>query len=72
MTPRYLDFKDLQSAGIVGNRTQLSRLITKYAFPQGFLLTSNARRWAEEDVAAWVDARRADSDVADEAGRSIR
>lgn len=59
MQTRYLTFRDLKNARICSNRTQLSRLIANYGFPSGFLMTSNARRWTEEEVSDWVDARRA-------------
>jgi predicted DNA-binding transcriptional regulator AlpA len=59
MHMKYLAFDDLKHLGVCGNRTQLSRLIKKYDFPPGFLLTANARRWSEEEVAGWVESRRA-------------
>jgi len=55
---KLLSFCDLQALGVVSNRTQLARLIEKNDFPPGFLLSANARRWTEEEIAEWVEARR--------------
>ena len=57
----FLSFEQLKSRGVVNNRTQLSRLIGKCNFPPGFLLSANARRWTEEEVAEWIETRRAGS-----------
>jgi predicted DNA-binding transcriptional regulator AlpA len=56
--PKLLSFKELKDKGVVNNRTQLHRLIKYRNFPNGFLLSANARRWTEEEVADWVEARR--------------
>jgi hypothetical protein len=57
--PRLLAYSDLEQCGIVNNRTQLSRNIKYLGFPEGFLISSNARRWTEDEVAEWVEVRRA-------------
>jgi predicted DNA-binding transcriptional regulator AlpA len=57
--PRLLAYSDLEQCGIVNNRTQLSRNIKDLGFPEGFLISSNARRWTEDEVAEWVEVRRA-------------
>jgi hypothetical protein len=53
-----LSFADLHARGIVSNWPQLRRLIANYNFPAGFLLSANSRRWTEEEVEAWLSARR--------------
>jgi hypothetical protein len=57
--PRLLAYSDLEQSGIVNNRTQLSRNIKDLGFPEGFLISSNARRWTEDEVSEWVEVRRA-------------
>jgi predicted DNA-binding transcriptional regulator AlpA len=57
--PRLLAYSDLEQCGIVNNRTQLSRNIKDLGFPEGFLISSNARRWTEDEVVEWIEARRA-------------
>jgi len=59
--PKLLSFKELKDQGVVNNMTQLHRLIKNRNFPNGFLLSANARRWTEEEVANWVEARRRNS-----------
>ena len=56
---KVMSYADLNADGIVSNRTQLSRLIKNEDFPPGFLLSANSRRWTEEEVAEWLDKRRA-------------
>lgn len=56
-----LSFNQLKSKGVVNNRAQLSRLIQNCDFPKGFLVSANTRRWVEDEVSDWLDARRAAS-----------
>jgi len=56
---KLLTFADLQERGVVSNRMQLKRLIDNHGFPEGFLLSANARRWREQDVAVWLEQREA-------------
>ena len=53
-----LSYADLVRIGVVNNRTQLSRLTKSQNFPEGFLLSANARRWQEEEVDEWIELRR--------------
>ena len=53
-----LSYADLVRLGIVNNRTQLSRLTKCQNFPEGFLISANARRWQEEEVDEWIELRR--------------
>jgi hypothetical protein len=55
--PTYVRFRDLQSAGIVGNWEQLRNLVADHDFPGGVLLSPNTRVWDVEDVRAWLDDR---------------
>ncbi|MBT4016608.1 MAG: hypothetical protein HOE62_01565 [Alphaproteobacteria bacterium] len=59
---KILSYADLKADGIVGNRTQLGRLIELDDFPPGFLLSANSRRWTELEVAEWLQKRRAGQD----------
>jgi hypothetical protein len=56
-----LSFNHLKAKGVVDNRTQLSRLIKTQNFPEGFLLSVNARRWTEEEIGEWIETRRGSS-----------
>jgi predicted DNA-binding transcriptional regulator AlpA len=53
-----LSYADLVRIGVVNNRTQLSRLKKGQEFPEGFLISENARRWQEDEVAEWIEVRR--------------
>jgi hypothetical protein len=53
LSPR-LNFKDLQSKGIVKNRATLRNLIKRSKFPPGKLTGPNSRTWSEEEVEAYV------------------
>ncbi|MEY4241641.1 MAG: hypothetical protein RJA14_1337 [Pseudomonadota bacterium] len=55
---KLLRFADLKAANIVTNWPQLRRLIDGAGFPAGFLLTPACRVWDQEEIEAWVDARR--------------
>ena len=57
-----LRFKQLKERHIAENRCQLGNLIHNYGFPTGFLLSPNVRVRGEEEVEAWVEARRAAAD----------
>jgi len=57
MTTRWLRFRDLEARGIVASWTQLKRLIGKYEFPPGRMLSPNIRAWAEEEIDEWFKSR---------------
>ena len=57
MIKRMLRYTDLKEAGVVNNRATLYRWIKHQGFPQGILLGSNTRAWAEEDVERWLESR---------------
>jgi hypothetical protein len=55
--PRYVRFRDLKDAGIVGNWSILQRLINKQGFPHGIMLGRNTRGWPLDQVKAWLAKR---------------
>ena len=60
MTPKkLLRYHDLVDRGIVNNRMTLSRWIDGQGFPPGFMLGPNSRSWPEDEVEAWLAARKA-------------
>jgi predicted DNA-binding transcriptional regulator AlpA len=54
---RYVRFRDLVTAGIVGNWPTLLRLIECEGFPVGIMIGRNTRAWALDDVESWLAAR---------------
>jgi predicted DNA-binding transcriptional regulator AlpA len=54
---KWLRFKDLVSNGIVSSRMTLLRLIEHEGFPEGVLISPNARAWDQEQVDAWIVRR---------------
>mgnify|MGYP001429119259 FL=1 len=54
-----LRYHDLVARGIVNNRMTLSRWIDGQGFPPGFMLGPNSRAWPEDEVEAWLAARKA-------------
>ena len=59
-TPKkLLRYHDLVARGIVNNRMTLSRWIDGQGFPPGFMLGPNSRAWPEDEVEAWLAARKA-------------
>jgi len=55
----YLRFSDLKARGIVQNWMTLRRWIQDQGFPPGILLCPNTRAWAEAEIDAWLETRRA-------------
>jgi hypothetical protein len=58
MATKLLRYRDLEAAGIVGNRMRLKRLVEAEGFPSGFMLSANTRVWQADEVQAWLDAKR--------------
>jgi predicted DNA-binding transcriptional regulator AlpA len=56
---RLLRYQDLVERGIITNRMTLKRWIDGQGFPPGFKLGPNSRAWAEEEVEAWLQVRKA-------------
>ena len=54
----YLRFYDLKQRNIVRNWTTLTRLMREQGFPAGTRVGAQARAWAEDEVAAWLERRR--------------
>jgi predicted DNA-binding transcriptional regulator AlpA len=54
---RLLRYKDLRARGFVKNRVQLKRLIDKYGFPSGRMISPNARAWNEDELEDWYASR---------------
>lgn len=50
-------YSDLVEMGVVNNRTQVPRIIENEGFPEGFMLSANARAWFRDDVEAWLAKR---------------
>lgn len=63
---RLYRFADLCEAKVVTNWPQLKRLQDNQAFPKGFLLSPHARVWDAAEVEAWIAARRAACQAADQ------
>jgi predicted DNA-binding transcriptional regulator AlpA len=55
---RYLRFADLVERRIVNNRQTLSNWIKYHGFPPGIKVGPNTRVWPEDEVEAWIVARR--------------
>jgi Prophage CP4-57 regulatory protein (AlpA) len=55
--PQFVRFADLRSAGIVSNWPQLYNLIDVCGFPEGVMLSPNARAWRVEDIERWLASR---------------
>ena len=56
---KLLRYHDLVARKIVMNRMTLKRWIDGQGFPPGFMLGPNSRAWPENEVDAWLAARRA-------------
>jgi hypothetical protein len=54
---RWIRYADLKRAGIVGNWTQLLRLIELQNFPCGTLLSPHVRAWRVSEVERWLADR---------------
>jgi hypothetical protein len=54
---RWVRFKDLRAAGIVGNWPQLLRLVSEQNFPPGRYLGASTRVWAVDEIEAWLESR---------------
>jgi predicted DNA-binding transcriptional regulator AlpA len=50
-------FKDLVAAGLVANRTSLTRLVDNDNFPPGVMIGRNTRVWRAADIEAWLATR---------------
>src|SRR6478672_4362492 len=55
--PRWLSYQDLKRQGIFNSRMTLQRAIKDRGFSPGILLSSNCRRWSEEEVQKWLLGR---------------
>ena len=64
MSKRYYRFDDLVDAGIVNNRTTLSRWTKNCGFPVGVMLGPNTKAWLADEVNAWLAKRAAEREVA--------
>jgi Prophage CP4-57 regulatory protein (AlpA) len=67
---RWVRFHDLKRAGIIGNWTQLARLIELQNFPPGTMLSPKVRAWTVSEIEEWLATRpvagkRQDADVAE-------
>jgi predicted DNA-binding transcriptional regulator AlpA len=51
---KLLRYNDLVARAVVASRMTLWRLIREYNFPEGKLITPNARAWDEAEVDAWI------------------
>jgi predicted DNA-binding transcriptional regulator AlpA len=54
---KLIRYNDLVARGVVASRMTLWRLIREYNFPEGKLITPNARAWDEAEVDAWIASR---------------
>jgi hypothetical protein len=54
---RWIRYADLKRAGIVGNWTQLLRLIELQDFPPGTMLSPHVRAWRLHEVEQWLRTR---------------
>ena len=61
---RLVRFADLKERGIVTNWPTLLRWIGRQGFPSGIKLGPNTRAWTEDEIDAWLEARRSASDAA--------
>jgi hypothetical protein len=55
--PQFCRYDDLESAGIFTCWEQAGRLIDKYGFPPGRLITPNTRVWEVQAVNDWIATR---------------
>jgi hypothetical protein len=54
---RWIRYADLKRAGIVGNWTQLLRLIELQNFPPGTMLSPHVRAWTIREIEDWLATR---------------
>jgi predicted DNA-binding transcriptional regulator AlpA len=54
---KLIRYNDLVARGVVASRMTLWRLIRECNFPEGKLITPNARAWDEAEVDAWIASR---------------
>jgi predicted DNA-binding transcriptional regulator AlpA len=54
---RFVRFRDLVAAGIVGNWMQLHRMISAEGFPEGLMLSANVRAWRADEIERWLASR---------------
>jgi predicted DNA-binding transcriptional regulator AlpA len=54
---RYIRYRDLVVAGIVGSWMQLHRMILAEGFPEGIMLSANIRAWRADDIERWLASR---------------
>lgn len=54
---KLIRYNDLVEMGIVASRMTLWRLIREHGFPEGILITPNARAWDLADVNLWISSR---------------
>jgi predicted DNA-binding transcriptional regulator AlpA len=54
---RYVRYKDLVEAGIIGNWPTLLRFIEDEGFPPGIMIGPNTRAWPLDEVEAWLANR---------------
>jgi predicted DNA-binding transcriptional regulator AlpA len=69
--PRFVRFRDLVHAKIVGNWSILARLIAEDGFPQGVMLGRNTRGWPLDQVKAWLASRPAAKKVVRTTGKHV-
>jgi hypothetical protein len=55
--PVLYHFKDLAAAGLIANRTSLTRLIDNDNFPPGVMIGRNTRVWRVDDIEKWLATR---------------
>jgi predicted DNA-binding transcriptional regulator AlpA len=54
---KLIRYNDLVAKGVVASRMTLWRLIREHNFPEGKLITPNARAWDEAEVDEWIAGR---------------
>lgn len=54
---RWVRFRDLAAAGIIGNWPTLLRLVAEEGFPSGRMIGPNTRAWLASEVEDWLDTR---------------
>jgi hypothetical protein len=55
--PIFVRYRDLVKCRIVGNWTQLMRMIERGEFPPGRLLSPNKRAWTQAEINEWLASR---------------
>jgi predicted DNA-binding transcriptional regulator AlpA len=55
--PRYIRYRDLAAAGIVGSWMQLNRMMNTEGFPEGILISANIRAWPVDEIERWLASR---------------